>query len=846
MLNKSEAKASLLLYIPYIVAFSFLHKCLLTLFFSFDILLLENFFGFGGIMKYKIYNEFDNKLFDNPDKSCNVMYCWSWQAPLSKDEIDRQLENFKKAGIEGVYVLPIPKNFRGQEGNFSLTPDYLTDEFFEYLNYTCEKAEALGMQMWFYDEGGWPSGGACGRTVKENPAALETMLQKRDVLLKKGDAYTLKENVYSYLNNEKITGNFIANDDVVIEEYFVEQWDNYHPCRIDSTNPSVTQTFINNTYEKYYEKLSKWFGDKIPMMFNDEPSVVRRMIPLGFFEMFKERYGYDAYDHLPAIYDAGNIKTEKDIEARIGYAGILGELFCKNYCLKITEWCKEHNIKFGGHLDLDHFLETSIDHVYFSAVNALRYYDIPGVDVIWQQIRYPYNNRVPVAEGCHFFPRVASSAARQTGKGFALTETFAVYGDAKTPDDMRYVVNFEAIRGINIFNFNSSEYALTINNGRLGSGGFREEKPGFYHLKNINDYTKRLCYLMRIGKPVIDTALYVPYADYWATEDVAKKSACAYNNTGKSLEEKQISFDLIDDYGIMGAEITNEGLKLGDAVYKHIVVPECKYIPDDVAKKIVPYIGMGEPLLKTKSNALRIMKRVFEGGMLYFIFNEGLETVKELLPIDAKNLYKLEISSGKVYKAYNAEINLVCGDMAVFLASDKEYNGICVNSEYKVEISEIKPFSAKRFIKEPLKIYKRNADLCEITEPHFSGEVTYKANYSLPENPDKDALYRIILEDTSVSASIWLNEECVAVLGVTPMIAYIPVEKLQKCGEIKIILSNTAANEKVYRYNLNNNEPYDYEKARHACDYETMALSFELEPAPLKLGKISIEKLIKN
>ena len=116
----------------------------------------------------------------------------------------------------------------------------------------------------------------------------------------------------------------------------------------------------------------------------------------------------------------------------------------------------------------------------------------------------------------------------------------------------------------------------------------------------------------------------------------------------------------------------------------------------------------------------------------------------------------------------------------------------------------------------------------------------------MPENPDKDALYRIILEDTSVSASIWLNEECVAVLGVTPMIAYIPVEKLQKCGEIKIILSNTAANEKVYRYNLNNNEPYDYEKARHACDYETMALSFELEPAPLKLGKISIEKLIKN
>ena len=797
-------------------------------------------------MKYKIYNQFDNKLFENPEKNCNVMYCWSWQAAISAEEIDRQLENFKKAGIEGVYLLAIPKNFRGQAGKFSLTPDYLTDEFFEYIAHTCKKAEELGMQMWFYDEGGWPSGGACGRTVKENPAALETMLQKREISIKKGEEYTLKDDVRAYLENQKITQNFVAPKESIIEEYFIEQWDNYNPCRIDSTNPSVTQTFINNTYEKYYEKLGDWFGDKIPMIFNDEPSVVRRMIPLGFFEMFKERFGFDAGDYLPAIYDAKNIKTEKDIEARIGYARILGELFCKNYCTPITEWCKKHNIEFGGHLDLDHFLESSIDHVYFSAVNALRYYDIPGVDVIWQQIRYPYKNRVPVREGCHFFPRIASSAARQSGKGFALTETFAVYGDAKTPDEMRYVVNFEAIRGINIFNFNSSEYALTETNGKLGSGGFREEKPGFYHLKNINDYTKRLCYLMRIGKPVIDNALYVPYADYWATEQIAKNSADKYNQTGKMIEEKQIPFDLIDDYGIMQAEITDDGLKLGDAVYRHIIVPDCKYIPKDVTQKIKPFIGLGEPLIKTQSKALRVMKRVFDGGELYFIFNEGLENVNEVLPINGKNLYKLEISSGKVYKANNAEINLVCGDMAVFLVSNQEYDAITPKTEYTVEIGEFKAIRAERFIKETHKIYKREADLSEITQDSFSGEVTYKSSYKLPENPDKNALYRISFEDTSVSVEVRLDNQRVAVLGTTPMQAYIPAEKLQNSGEIEIVLANTAANEKVYRYNLNNNEPYDYEKARHACDYETMALSFELEPAPLKLGKVTIEKIIIN
>ncbi len=193
------------------------------------------------------------------------MYCWSWQAKLSKSEIDRQLKNFHKAGIKGVYVLPIPKNFRGEAGKFSLEPDYLTDGFFDYLKYTCQKAESLGMQMWFYDEGGWPSGGACGRTQKQNPEAMETMLQNRKVTVLAGGEYVVKSKVFAYLNGVKIEKSFVAETDIEIDEYFIEKWDNYHPCRIDSTNRGVTETFINNTYEAYYNHLGEWFDDKIPL-----------------------------------------------------------------------------------------------------------------------------------------------------------------------------------------------------------------------------------------------------------------------------------------------------------------------------------------------------------------------------------------------------------------------------------------------------------------------------------------------------------------------------------------------------------------------------------------------------
>jgi len=773
------------------------------------------------------------------------MYCWSWQAGLSKTEIDRQLEDFNKAGITGIYVLPIPKNFRGQAGKFYLDPDYLTDKFFEYLDYACQKAEKLGMQMWFYDEGGWPSGGACGRTYKQNPEALETMLQNRKILLKKGEKYTASKGAFGFVKGQKTDG-FVAETDTEVDEYFIEQWDNYNACRVDSTNRSVTDTFINNTYEEYYKHLGHWFGDKIPLMFNDEPSVVRNLIPKDFFEIFKQKYGFDAHDHLPAIFDKVNIKCEKDVEARIGYARILGELFCKNYCDPIVEWCKNHNISFGGHLDLDHFLETSINHVYFSAVEALRHYDVPGVDVIWQQIRYPKDNRTPVAEGCHFFPRVASSASRQTGKHFALTETFAVFGDAKTPDEMRYVVNFQAIRGINVFNFNSINYALVMKDGKRNSGGFQSQKPGFYHLKNINDYTKRLSYLLRIGKPVIDTALYVPYADLWATGEVAKKSAYNYNQKGKMLEQNQIPFDLIDDYGILNAEITENGLKLGDAVYKHIAVPKCEYVPQPVKEKIKPYLTDAKPLIDTDNSDLRPMIREFDGGKLYFIFNEGFKTANETLNIDGSNIYKLDIQSGNVYKVEKPQINLVCGDMAVFLVSDRKIDCLNLKSDYTLEIGGFEFVKAERFVKETLNIYRREATAQETKQESFSGEVTYRAKYTLPQQPQKDDFYKISLIDTSVTASVWIKGERVAVLGVTPKTAFIPAEKLDLSGEIEIVIANTAANEKVYRYNLESNGEYDYQKALVECDYETMALSFELDYPPLSLGKVVLEKLSRK
>ena len=47
--------------------------------------------------------------------------------------------------------------------------DYLSPKFFERVKYAVGQAARLGMNYWFYDEPGFPSGQAGGQVVSYNP-----------------------------------------------------------------------------------------------------------------------------------------------------------------------------------------------------------------------------------------------------------------------------------------------------------------------------------------------------------------------------------------------------------------------------------------------------------------------------------------------------------------------------------------------------------------------------------------------------------------------------------------------------------------------------------------------------
>ena len=788
--------------------------------------------------------DFSQVEFCNPDNENSLIYTWVWNAPINFEIIDNKLAEFQKAGISGFYILPYPKNFRLNV----LVPDteyeYLSQEFFALVKYAVEKGKRSGMEVWLYDEGGFPSGGACGKTLSENPNAMETVVCERKIHLNNGEKYVESADaIAAFCQKERIYDGYVAHGGILVTEFYAKSEDSLFPQRlnrVDSTNRGVIDTFIRNTYEEYKQSLGNAFHDA-GAIFTDEPSVLTNLIPEGLFAKFFEKYQYDIRNYIYCIFDKSLAITREEQLARIHYGRLLGELFYENFCKNIREWCSQNGIRLTGHLDIDHLPEGGSRHGYFSHLRCLSAFHIPGIDVVWHQIQIPEEDRPAVEEGTPFFPRLASSAAHQSGGNLAVTESFAVYGDGLTPDEFRYVLNYQAVRGINVFNVMITTAGDERMQALVQRPVFTSRKPGFYNMEHMNAYYKRLSYLLRLGETQIDTALYIPCADFWTNEEQSKKASKAYIDKGSALENRNIEFDIIDDYAILSAQITDDGLMVGDMLYKNIVVPSCAFMPDEVHEKIKPFIRDYEA--KDDSSGIRMMKRKLSSGMMYFIFNERAESAKvatDNLGDEDDVLYRVNALSGEITKLNGNEIEVLCGDIAILYATGYELDTKSEEIEYEIECKDFTIARIKQFevTLDGISMNEVPKDT-EITNK-FSGEVTYRLEYELPNTPKASERYKIVLLDTALSARILIDGQKVATVGLTPMEAIVRGDQFNRHGVMEITVANTAANEIVSKIDLIDFHP---KTMIGPYSWHETSLQYEKRVPALRFGRIKICKL---
>lgn len=505
---------------------------------------------------------------DEVDRYRSIPF-WSWNSRLEKSELARQIAQMQDAGIGGFVI----------HARSGLTTPYLSDEWFDCVGYCLDEAERRSMEVWIYDENGWPSGFVGGKLLK-NPAFRARFL--RYCVLDRFDPEALA--VYA-----------LEEDGRARRLTEPEGCRAYHcvylhtsPANTDILNPDVVSAFIAETHEQYYARFSERFGRTLKGFFTDEPQYYRYETPYSpaVQEAYRREYGEEVLDGLIYLFRS----DEASRIFRYRYYGLMNRLYTENYYHRLYEWCSAHNCQLTGHSVEEPRLHTQM----WGGAGVMPSYEfehMPGIDWLGRAI------------DCETAPKQAASVAAQTGKQFVLTETFGCCGWDTTPMELKNIAQFQYIYGVNRMCQHLTSYSLA-GQGKL------DHPPSFSHhmfwwedYRIFNDYFARLGCLIGSTREVCGVGVLHPMRDVWLHYDRALDAESVaelderFLSLISDLTERSIPHQYLDE-SVLGHRgwVENGTLHVGDCAYEYVLIPHMEAIGCRTAELLEEFRASGGKL----------------------------------------------------------------------------------------------------------------------------------------------------------------------------------------------------------------------------------------------------------
>lgn len=581
-------------------------------------------------------------------------FFWMWNDRLELPRLYAQLEDMRRHGIRNVCVHPFPKDFRPDSCPSRLEPDYLSEGFLSVFSNVVCRAAALGMHAYLYDEGGWPSGGACGQVARSD---VQGRFRKREIDAE-GRVTTI----------------------------------GYPP---GSPYPSIlekgeVERFIELTHEKYARFIGGEFGRSVRVVFTDEPNryVGRPGKTLGwtadFADEFMKRKGYDIVPFVGDLIRRGSETDDELAGKRIDYCEVAADLFVERYLQPIRTWCRRHGLLSGGHFNGEDNLRMTQYGGCGNILRSLRMLDVPGVDVIFKQIApQPFATHREVSLP---FPRYASSAAHQIGGKYALSESFGIFGDSLDPFELKWNVDFQLVRGINTFVFgyyNYSDYGPWM---ALFEPHFGPASPCWDFMPHLFGYVTRCCETLSRGRPGAECAVLYDVRGLWAGGADTEAASRAHEAVAAALDDMQVDYDFFDEDILREASVGKGVIRMGEMEYRTLVLPTSKWLSKASRAKLEEFRAAGGTvadfntlskvprtlLIRGGTAGMRVMKRIDGGTSIYFLVNANRgEVSSELVFPEGGRVIRFEADTGRSFIASRdgcVRMSFASGESAIFFA----------------------------------------------------------------------------------------------------------------------------------------------------------------------------------
>lgn len=606
--------------------------------------------------------------FNNPSIVFRSIPFWSWNDRLSTGELVDQVKDMKRQGMGGFFM-------HSREG---LETEYMGKEWLEAIRATVEAAKSEGVKAWLYDEDRFPSGGAGGLVSSLGGDKFRAKAITLEVIQ---DQTWIADNRVLAVYRASVNGLSLRRYELVVNQeqddlgekelYLVFRREVSGPCEwfnneapVDNLNPSAVSAFIETTYEKYRQHVGDEFGETIPGIFTDEPSIAdfhsvyetgRPWVPWtdGFNSYFYEKRGYDLVEHLPFIFFDG----EKSSKIRHDYWRTISDLFCEAYSKQLGDWCEENGLRFTGHYLIEHNLGIAT-RVSGAIMPHYRYQQIPGIDILGEQTEE------------YLTVKQCTSVANQYRKDQVLSEMYGCCGWGFTFEGQKWVGDWQFVLGVNIRCQHLSQYSLKGCRKRDFPPSFNYNTSWWKYNSITEDYFARISSAMTEGIALRDVLVIHPSSSVWSMigsnpyeylqwEDPSLLEANKYeaqiNRFIKVILGAHYDFDFGDET-IMQEEgyVHNGKIHVKFADYAVVVLPYIKSLFKSTVKLLQDYMHAGGKVI-----ALTPLATMVEGesaNMLDLLFNnpnmvilEDLSRLSNLLEqivprrIRIRNIYGMEV-----------------------------------------------------------------------------------------------------------------------------------------------------------------------------------------------------------
>ncbi len=510
----------------------------------------------------------DTHRFADPGPEYRGVTLWMLNDRLEPDEIARQLEGFKRAGWGAV----ITRTFNG------LRTEYLGQEWMQILECIVTQARSLDLKVWF--QAGYMPGAIPNLPPDLSHRVLDR--KTRDSTIGPGERILFADQEFSYTERRQ--------DHV-----------------LDLLNPQAVAVYLDTAYaQTWLPRFGDDFGDTIEAIWVDEPHFRPPLLPWSpeLPERFETRWGYDLTRHLPALY----APVGDHQRVRHHYWRIVSEMLIEGYFSPVSDWCRQHKVRFSGHLMGEDTLNNQVAWT-ASAMPCYEYMQTPGIDHLTMSLSWPTGKPFILT------PKQCTSVAHQMDKDCALAEMYAVSSQGITFEDRKQIAEWLMVLGINYRCYHGSFYSLRGRRKRIYPPHLSHQQPWWMENRPIADYFARLSYALRQGTYRPEILILHPGESAFCLYDTLQMTHphdrthepadvqaldTAFVDLCKQVLSIQRTFDLGDEHILARhGRITQEGLAIGAMTYKVILLPTMLTLRSTTLRLLQEFVRAGFKILVT-------------------------------------------------------------------------------------------------------------------------------------------------------------------------------------------------------------------------------------------------------